>query len=65
MMNGHGHGPHDQGHHHHPGHGGGAGYYVYGRPPMHYPMVYLMPPHSHADNYNIFSDENPNRCSVM
>jgi hypothetical protein len=43
---------------------GGAGYpamgYGYGRPPMHYPMGYPMPPHSHADNYNV-----PNSCSLM
>jgi hypothetical protein len=57
MMNGHGHEPHGHGHHHNHGYGG--------RPPMHYPMAYPMPPHSHAEQYNIFSDENPNSCSVM
>nr|ACN28920.1 unknown [Zea mays] len=49
------------------GNGGGAGYpamgYGYGRPPM---MHYPMPPHSHPEPYNIFSDENPNStCSLM
>uniref|UniRef100_A0A0A8XUE4 HMA domain-containing protein n=1 Tax=Arundo donax TaxID=35708 RepID=A0A0A8XUE4_ARUDO len=62
MMNGHGHG------HGHRGHGG-AGYppmdYGYGRPAMHYPMGYAMPPHPGAEPYNVFSDENPNSCSVM
>jgi hypothetical protein len=43
------------------GHGHGHG----GRPPMHYPMAYPMPPRSHAEQDSIFSDENPNSCSVM
>jgi hypothetical protein len=33
---------------------------------MHYPMGYpVLPPHSHAEPYNIFSDENANSCSLM
>ncbi|CAD6247428.1 unnamed protein product [Miscanthus lutarioriparius] len=60
MMNGHGH------HHGHDSAGYPSMGYGYGRPPMHYPMGYPMPPpHSHSGDYNIFSDENPNSCSVM
>jgi len=61
MMNGHG--PH--GHQAH----GGAGYppmgygYGYGRPAMPYPPpMYYPQPHPHD---NMFSDENPNSCSMM
>lgn len=70
MLNGHGH------HHGHHGHGG-QGYpppppsygYRYGQPLM--PQYPPPPPHyyaiplQHHPQDNMFSDENPNMCSVM